>query len=446
MSTAVKITIIGAGSSQFSAGIVRDLCVNGGLNGSHVVLMDVDVKRLEMVELLAERLSKELNAGLTFSKTTDRMEALRGADFVLNTVQVGGHSWVEEQRAIGEKYGYYRGVYLHAYNQINFFLQVARDMEKVCPNAWLIQSGNPVFEGCTLITRETGIKVLGLCHGHYGYQDIAKVLGLDLTKVTAQMPGFNHWIWMTDFRYEGRDAYPLIDEWINDKAEEYWATYDPRYSDNQMSPAAIHQYKLFGLMPIGDTPRMVGWWYHTDLAAKKRWYGKLGGFDSEIGWQQYLDELGKNIREIEDAALNQSKPVTDTFKPKQSGEQIVPIMDALVNDIERVFQVNIPNHGQIIKGFPEDIVIECQGVVNGYGIHGVSAPPFSKKLFAEAMIPRWHKAELMVEAVRSGDRDLLLMDLLADQRTRSLEQAEAYLKEWLHHPMNKDMQELFGIK
>ncbi len=62
------------------------------------------------------------------------------------------------------------------------------------------------------MTRETKTQVLGLCHGHYGYRDIARALGLDLAHVTAQMSGFNHWIWMTDFRYRGEDAYPLIDE------------------------------------------------------------------------------------------------------------------------------------------------------------------------------------------------------------------------------------------
>ncbi|MDB5084610.1 MAG: glycoside hydrolase family 4, partial [Bacilli bacterium] len=190
MATAVKIVIIGAGSAQFSAGIVRDLCVNPGLQGSHVVLMDIDEKRLDMITRLAQRLTRELQAGLTFSKTTNRQEALQGADFVINTAQVGGHDWTETQRSLAEKHGYYRGLRLHDYPQMAFFLDVARDIEEICPNAWLIQSANPVFEGCTLIHRETNIKVLGLCHGHYGYEHIAQVLGLELAQVTAQTHGF----------------------------------------------------------------------------------------------------------------------------------------------------------------------------------------------------------------------------------------------------------------
>jgi alpha-galactosidase len=257
------------------------------------------------------------------------------------------------------------------------------------------------------------------------------------------MPGFNHWIWMTDFRYHGEDAYPLLDEWIEAKSEAYWTQDDRPFYDNQMSRAAIHQYRLFGLMPIGDTPRMVGWWYHSDLETKKRWYGGLGGFDSEIGWGQYLDRMSENVRRVEQTALDESKPVSETFRPTQSKEQIIPIINALVNDVEGLYQVNIPNQGQIIKGFPEDLVVECQGVVSGAGIRGVTAPPFPPKLMVGAMIPRWQRAELVVEALRSHDRDLLLLYLLEDQRTRSLEQAEALLAEWLTEPRNEHLADWF---
>ena len=444
MKTNIQVTIIGAGSAQFAAGIIRDLSVNPSFHGSYVVLMDVDPRRLEMIYRLAVRIAAELKTGMTFKKTMDRVEALKGADFVINTAQVGQHPWTEAQRALAEKHGYYRGARLHDFPQMKLFLDVARDMEIYCPNAWLIQSANPVFEGCTLMTRETKIKVLGLCHGHYGYHDIARVLGMDLAQVSAQMPGFNHWIWMTDFRYQGQDAYPLLDEWIAAKAEEYWATHRPTYGDNQMSRAAIHQYKLFGAMPIGDTPRMVGWWYHTDLETKQRWFGHLGGFDSEIGWGQYLVDMLAEAEKVERVALDETHPVTDTFKPVQSPEQIVPIINCLVNDIQGIFQVNIPNSGQIIKGFPEDLVIECQGVVSGAGIRGISAPAFSKKLYAAAMIPRWLHAELAVNAIRTRDRDLLLHFLLNDPHTRSLEQAEGLLAEWLAEPRNTELAQWFN--
>jgi len=269
------------------------------------------------------------------------------------------------------------------------------------------------------------------------------VLGLDLKYVTAEMPGFNHWIWMTDFRYKGKDAYPLINEWIQTNAEEYWARDVKKFSDTQMSRAAIDQYKLYGLMPIGDTPRMVGWLYHSDLVAKKRWYGNLGGFDSEIGWQMYLDELNRKLSEIEQVALDESKLVSHTFKPEQSDEQIVPIINSLVNDVQGLYQVNIPNAGHILKGFPEDLVVECKAIINGSGVRGVGIPPLPERLITGAMIPRWHLAELKVNAMREQKYEYLLLYLLEDHRTKNLEQAESLLEEWLSDSHNDILAKMF---
>ncbi|TDF94834.1 alpha-glucosidase/alpha-galactosidase [Paenibacillus piri] len=444
MDSSVKITIIGAGSAQFSAEIIRDLCVSPGLQGSHVALMDIHEQRLEMVYRLARRLAAEIGAEIGFSKTTNREAALRGADFVINTAQTGGHGWTEAQRVLAEKHGYYRGARLHDFPQMALFLEVARDVERLCPHAWLIQSANPVFEGCTLMHRETKVKVLGLCHGHYGYLQIARVLGLDPEFVTAETKGFNHWIWLTDFRYKGEDAYPLLDEWIDKHAEAYWAQDNFEFHDTQMSRAAIDQYKLYGLMPIGDTPRFAGWWYHTDLAAKQRWYGSLGGFDSERGWQRYLHKMEGNVRQIERAVTDEAGRVTDIFRPVQGREQIVPIIDSLVNDNECCYQVNIPNEGQLVQGFPDDLVIECKGVVSAAGIRGAASPPLPDKVVIGEMIPRWRRAECAVTAMRSGDPDYLLHYLLHDQRTRSRGQAEGLLAEWLQDPRNAQLAAWFG--
>lgn len=425
---------------------MRDLCVNKGLHGSHVTFMDVHEERLSMISRLAERLSGELNAGLSFTTTTDRQAALKGADFVINTALDGGHDWAEEQRGIAEKHGYYRGTALPALAQIAFFLEVARDIERICPNAWLIESANPVFEGCTAMSRQTNVKLIGLCHGHHGVNTIAKVLGLEPKHVTAKMPGFNHWIWLTEFLYKGENAYPLLDEWIETKAQEFWTNDDRSPFDNQMRRAAIHQYQLFGLMPIGDTPRAGGWWYHTDLATKQRWYGPDGGFDSEIGWAKYLVRCEQKVRQIEQAALDQSKPITDTFPAKRGGEQIVPIINSLVNNVPGTYQVNIPNKGPLLPGFPENLVVECQATVDGSGMHGNPVPALPRKLMVGAMIPRWQQAELIVEAACSGDPDIALIYLLRDHRTRGLEQAEGLLNEWLAHPRNTRVAQIFTTR
>ncbi|PJF24543.1 MAG: alpha-glucosidase/alpha-galactosidase, partial [Phototrophicales bacterium] len=148
MSTAIKISVIGAGSAQFSLGLVKDLCLTPGLAGSLVSFMDVDLARLEMIEKLARRYAAELGSDLRFERTADRAASLTDADFVINTASVVSHHHQRAIREVTAKHGYYYGgVAFGNHAQLAFMLAVARDMERICPNAWLIQSGNPVFEG-----------------------------------------------------------------------------------------------------------------------------------------------------------------------------------------------------------------------------------------------------------------------------------------------------------
>lgn len=438
--TATRIAVIGAGSAQFSACIVRDLCVTPALAGSEICLMDVDAHRLALVEKLAHKIDRELGSGLRITSTTDRAAALRDTAFVINTALDGGHPWAEYQRSLAEKHGFYRGAHLSSFTNMALMLEIAQDMERLCPQAWLIQSSNPVFEGCTLMTRETGIRVVGLCHGHTGYERIAEVMGLDLKDVSAKTIGFNHWIFMTEFTYKGQDAYPLLDKWIETEAERFWAQPMPYFHDTPVSRAAMHQYKLFGLMPIGDTPRMcdiprvLGWWYLQDLETRKKWYGPYGGFDSEIGWDKYLHNLEQNLRDIEQVTLDDARRATDTFEPVRSDEQIVPLIETLVHDGEALYHVNIPNRGPILRGIPEDVVVECDALVRGGEIVPLPQPQLPRKVIVGAMLPRLFEAETMIEAVARGDLDLIRINLLADHRTQSLEQVDAMLEEWLADP------------
>lgn len=439
--TGVKLVLIGAGSSTFSLPLVRDLCSTPGLNGSIVKLVDPDRDRVQAVGRVAERLAGEVGVDIQFEIAADRETALTGADYVVNTAQVGGHNWTEKQRSLAERHGFYRGLRLHDYGQALFFLEVARDMERLCPDAWLLQVANPVFEGCTLVHRETNIRVVGLCHGINGFRTIADILGLGGQHVTAEAPGFNHCIWMTDFRVDGADAYPLLDEWIDQQAEQYWSTTKPSYGDYDLSPAAIHQYRMFGRMPIGDTVRFTGWWYHTDLATKKHWFGGDGGFDSELGWSKYLRHLSERVRKLEGAMADDSQSASKLVATVHN-EPIIDVVDALANDRSLVMQANIPNQG-LLPDFPDDLVIECRAVASSSGISGVAPQPLPPRVVTGALVPRWQSAELTVQALRSRDRDLLLLAVLGNHATHSLAQADGLVTEWLAEPANQAVREHF---
>jgi len=443
--TEVKISIIGAGSAVFSMNLVRDTCLTQGLRGSTICLMDIDKGRLEAVYGLARRYANEVKADLKVEKTVKRDAALQDADFVINTALVGGHTEVEKEREAEEKQGYYRGIRLGSYfHQLKLMLGVARDTEDKCPDAWLIQASNPVFDGCTLMTRESKTKVIGLCHGHYGAYHVARVIGIEPEKVTFQAPGVNHCIWMTDFRYKGEDAYPLIDEWIDTRAKEYWRTWDGAPTDVQMSPAAVSLYRMFGLFPIGDTPRFAGaWWHHVDLETKKRWFNKYGGFDSEIGWNYYLNGLGKQIERISGLHKDSSAAVSKEFPPVMSNEQHIPIIDALVNDNEGSFQVNVPNKGAL-EGFRDDVVVEAPGMVSGKGVQPVHVGSLPRRLTLHILRTLVVRMELGLEAFLTGDKRVLLNMILSDHRTRGYEQAQKVMDAILSLRFNEDLKRHFS--
>jgi len=447
-----NVTLIGAGSSAFSMSLLRDICLKPSLADSTLTLVDIDERRLNTAAALTERYSREVKSSLRSRAFTDRRKALEDADFVICAVKVGGYGPLECERELAGQHGYYRGIGdrvscyyggVGAYHQLAFFERLAKDMEELCPEAWLIQTANPVFEGTNYITRHTKVKAVGVCHGHLAYRRIAERLKLDLGRVSVQMAGFNHCIWLKDFRYEGHDAYPLLDDWIRDESKAYWESdrYEARvneilaFSDDQMSPGAIDAYRLNGLMPIGDTVRSASpWWHHTDLQAKEKWYGPGGGFDSEIGWSSYLRE--KDAIQAKSLALSTSiGSLLPEYPPVPSGEQHIEIVDAIANDKEACLQLNIPNR-DAVEGLPDDVLVEVPVLAGARGLQAIHVGSLPANLMNNVMIPRMLNMERILDAYVSGSREGLVLWLMNDPRTRSYEQAKGLIDSLLALPWN----------
>ncbi|MBN1877073.1 MAG: alpha-glucosidase/alpha-galactosidase [Anaerolineae bacterium] len=428
--SAVKVTIIGAGSIVFSLGLVKDLCLTKELQGSSVCFMDINEERLDVVYRLAQRYAEDLGADLKFERTLDRIASLQEADFVINTATITHNEYfMKRRRELTDKFGYFYGhTGMPEYHNLQLMLDVAKDMERICPKAIILQAGNPVFSGTTLMGRETEIQVCGLCHGHYGYRHVARVIGLDPDKVTWQAPGLNHNIWLTHFYYEDPetlesvDAYPILDQWIEDNIETYWEAHKESGIPAQWSPSAIKQYQMYGLFPIGDTPRNGGWWYHTDLETRARWYGAGGGGDTPEGRDLILKEKEEKYEQMKNVAYDTHvRPIT-LFGDQKTTEQHIPIIDALVNDNEYYAQVNVLNHGAL-PGLPDDVAVEVPAIVNRKGIQPLRVPPLPRKVMLECIYPNWLAMEQTLEALLSGDKSMLLYGVLESHQTRSYDQA-----------------------
>lgn len=453
----VKIGVIGAGSIAWSATLVRDLSLTKELWGSTIALMDINEERLDYIYMFAKRYASEVKADLKFEKTLDSREAVKDADFVINTAMAGGHQYYEKMRAISEKHGYYRGINsvewnmvsdyhtIWGYYQFKLMMKIAREIEDLSPNAWLLLLANPVFEGTTLLSRETKVNVIGLCHGHLGYQEMAEALGLDVKKVDFEAIGFNHLIWLTKFLYEDKDAYPLLDEWIEREIEKYWRRWRRRQKspfDIQMSPAAIDMYKMYGLFPVGDSVREGTWKYHWNLRTKKNWFGPTGGPDSEIGWKIYLDNHEKWLNRAIEAIRDTKKPLTKLIPPKMSQESVVPIISSIANDKRGTYQVNVLNKG-VISGIPNDVAVEIPAEVNGKGVHRIPVKGLPKRIMNYSIYPRMMRMEWALEAFLEGDRDLLFDWIIMDTRTKSTRQVEEVINDLLSLPENEEMAKHF---
>ena len=472
--SAVRIGIIGAGSAIFSMRLVSDICKTQNLKGSEVVLMDIDEDRLNAVSFLAQRISDEFDANIHFSTTTILDQAITDSNFVINSALVGGHNFLEKMRKIGEKHGYTRGIdtqefnmvsdyyTLTNWNQLSYFLEIAQKMEhNGVKNPWLLQAANPVFEGTTLIHRQTSTNMVGFCHGHHEVKQLADAINVPFWEIEWQVAGVNHGIWLNKFERDGKNLYPKLEEYFNNRKE--WHPKDP--PDDQLSPVAWDLYKFYGMFPIGDTQRNSSWKYHYNLETKKKWYGEpWGGFDSNLGWKWYQDKvytITKTLQEMmkmimERAATKKDlsvkafiqeninhfpedirEQVEQIFDPNSlSGEQHIPFIDAIANDNETRLVVNTLNrkdtHSKavVIKGLPEDCACEFPAIVDSQGIHPEEInPQLTDRIVKWYLMPRILRMEWALEAFIKKDKSLIVEFLIRDRRTTSYEQAKAVVEE-----------------
>ena len=184
----VKIVIIGAGSAVFSINLIKDICINRHFEGSTVVLMDVDERRLTGIHRVCAKYIEETGVGIRLEKTFDRREALTGADFVLDVALDYGHARLREGWEIAKANGYRFGGSLHVMHDeafwVNFYQlrlmeSIAKDVREICPDAYLMLVANPVQAGVTYLGRKfPDLKVIGMCHGGYHALELMDKMGL----------------------------------------------------------------------------------------------------------------------------------------------------------------------------------------------------------------------------------------------------------------------------
>jgi alpha-galactosidase len=226
-----KIAFVGAGSFGFTRGLVRDILTFPALADSTIALMDIDKERLDFIKTEVDRIIEAGKYPAKVFATTDRAEALEGADGVLCTILVGGPQVFRHDIEIPKKYGVDINVgdtrgpsgIFRALRTIPVMLDIARDIDRYCPDAIFLNYTNPMAMLCRAVQGQyPKMAASGLCHSVQGTaMMLADWIGAPYEEVTYRCAGINHQAWYLDFKWNGKDAYPLIREAVTTKEDVY---------------------------------------------------------------------------------------------------------------------------------------------------------------------------------------------------------------------------------
>jgi alpha-galactosidase len=441
----LKISLIGAGSGVFSLSLIRDLCLTRSLEGSTISFMDINTQRLEGSYNLCRRYAQQLGVSLRFEKTLEREESLRGADFVVNAALAAGHARLQAGWEIARTHGYRWGgslAIMHDeafwinFYQLRLFESLVEDILRICPNAWYLMVANPVLGGTThLLRKYPQLKMTGICHGFSGVYHVASLLGLDREGLTFEMPGVNHFVWLTQMYHRGRDVMPLFKQWVEEQSSRYFQTCG---MSDHMGPKPVDLYNRFGAVPIGDTATVGGgawgWWYHTDDAVEMKWQE-----DPRTWWERHFIRVDQTARENYRVSLDPQAHLTEYLKPEFSGEQIVPVIESLACDLPRTFYINILNTGCYLPGVPTDVAVEVPVMVSKLGLQGIQTAGLPSLVLQYLLRDRVVPWEVELAAYNNGSRKLLLELVGLDPWTRSLGQARQFVDDILAMPVHEDM-------
>lgn len=443
MSSSEQIGLIGT-SHIFTAPLAADLCHEPRLQGSEVLLYDINPQRSQEVANVCSRYATQLGADIRFKSVPTMEAAIVDSTHVLQTALAGGREKGDKiKKAVAEATGIYGPIEAHApHAQLNLMLQVANKVQKLNPNATLIQCANPVPEGGTLVTQETGIKFIGVCHGYKEWEHLARVMGMNPDLTSTKIAGINHNVWLLEFLYQNKDAYPRLDQWIKETSDHWLKTFLPyaKNVDYQLSRAAFSLYNITGgVMPIGDTtrastPDLSRYGFHDSPEAEAHYFGNEQGFESAVGEQSSRDWRASNINAFSEAAADETINIQPYF-PKNSGWQIVPIIASQANNDTSTQEVNIVNNGTIPQ-LEDRLVVEVPAQVNSSGTitEGViEIPPI---IINDFLIPRQNQALGHVDAFRLGSQELLVQVLMQNHKVASAggrATAEKIVNIWKSH-------------
>lgn len=394
-----KISIIGGGSSIFTPQLIALFSQSKSLRGSTISLMDINPQRLELMNSLARQLVEKTGADLTIESTTNRVESLTGADFVITSISVGGFDAWEKDLEIPAKYGIFvpfgdsigPGGIFRAFRHVGPMVDMCKDLERVSPHAWVFNYTNPATALCTVMLKETHIRVASLCTNTVPLRDekfMSSWAGAKLGEIVIPPPvgGINHCSGILEMKYKsGRDAFPQIKERVR-------------------HPIVRWVLETYGILPL-VWPHWIEF-FPALCRLKSEYKGRVQGLTMDYGMpiKDMTQELAR-VRQWEDLVAKWVRGEGEASLeaiPKTEPVQVLDIIEAIIENRKEVHVVNVLNHGAI-DNMPPDVVLEVACLVSGQGIEPIHAGKLPKAL-ASFFGLHLDVQELTIEAALTGDR------------------------------------------
>ena len=352
----MKIVFICSGSIIFVKNLIGDCLLTPCLADAEYALLDIDAEKLALSERMLQRLNESVNSGRAHIRAyTSQKEALRGADFVISAIQVGGYRRVVPDFEIPAKYGLKQtyadtlgiGGIFRGLRTVPVMQGIVRDMMEVCPDAWLLNYVNPMAIITGAMLKSTNVKMVGLCHSvQVCASDLLRGLGMPTDHLRYKIAGINHQAWLLELEQNGVDIYPEVRK--------------RAFARKDIHPDMV-RYEIFQRFGYYVTESTQHTAEYTPYFIKRAYPGlaELYGVKTEMyrDWGTSQQEYWSHARKME------NEPLTHT----RTKEFASYILEAMTTGTPFEIAANVLNHGYI-ENLPQGCCVEVPCVVDAAGI------------------------------------------------------------------------------
>ncbi len=400
-----KVTIIGAGSAVFARQLITDILLIDGLDEGEFALVDLDAERLELAHQITARLIESSGKRWNVTASTERTVVMGGSDFLINTIEVAGLANVRHDYEIPLKYGIDQcigdtigpGGIFKALRTGPAWLDILRDAERLCPNAWVLNYTNPMSILTLAALTQTSMRVVGLCHS---VQETSLRLSLYLNvpyeELEWRCAGINHNAWFTSLRHNGQDMYPVLRE---------RAAQQDIYDLDPVRFEIMRHFGAFVTESSGHFSEYVPYFRkRPDLIeryTRSGYRGESGYYANN--WPEWRRKNDESIREM----LRDERPI-----PFDRGyEYGSRVIEAIALNRTAVIYGNVRNTGLIDNLHDGCVEVAC--LVDRNGVQPCHFGPLPEQL---AGLNRAHMTvhALVNEALRTRDRQTARYALILD--------------------------------